>query len=405
MSWATNTTGLKTEFAAYCRRRHADCRRQRHRCPGNRLASRGMPGRAMKSSRWPTPAAIPRPPACWSAPRRSTSMSMPPVSPCRRDSLAEALSPRTKAVVVTHLYGKMADVAGVQQVVAGRDIAVIEDCAQAHGAMSENCRAGSLGDLGVFSFYPTKNLGTMGDGGAIVTDSARVCRARPHVAAVRLGGEIPGRASRGAQQPPGRDCTRRFCGESCRIWTPGISAAATIVARYRDAAAGSRAAVRSPARPGLCGPPLRRPPSRPRSAAKAFGGKRHRARPFTIRFPIIGRRRCAAAAGGRLTFRVTERGRQRDSDLAVLCGNDRQRDRLCVRRHTRTVLARMSSAESPPPLPPTRRARLARRRRQGDPILPDHSGIQERGEHRPADRNVAEPQRSARWDAGSGFRR
>jgi dTDP-4-amino-4,6-dideoxygalactose transaminase len=88
------------------------------------------------------------------------------------NSVAEALSPRAKAVVVTHLYGKMADVAGVRRLVAGRGIAVLEDCAQAHGAMSGDCPAGSLGDLGAFSFYPTKNLGSMGDGGAIVTDSA-----------------------------------------------------------------------------------------------------------------------------------------------------------------------------------------------------------------------------------------
>jgi dTDP-3-amino-2,3,6-trideoxy-4-keto-D-glucose/dTDP-3-amino-3,4,6-trideoxy-alpha-D-glucose/dTDP-2,6-dideoxy-D-kanosamine transaminase len=94
----------------------------------------------------------------------ASSLTMSP------DSVAEALSARTKAVVVTHLYGKMADVAGVQQAVAGRQIAVIEDCAQAHGAVWETRRAGSLGDLGAFSFYPTKNLGAMGDGGAIVTE-------------------------------------------------------------------------------------------------------------------------------------------------------------------------------------------------------------------------------------------
>jgi dTDP-4-amino-4,6-dideoxygalactose transaminase len=86
------------------------------------------------------------------------------------DSAAQALSPRTKAVVATHLYGKMADVAGLRQVLAGRNIAVIEDCAQAHGAIRDGCPAGSLADLAAFSFYPTKNLGTVGDGGAIVTE-------------------------------------------------------------------------------------------------------------------------------------------------------------------------------------------------------------------------------------------
>jgi dTDP-3-amino-2,3,6-trideoxy-4-keto-D-glucose/dTDP-3-amino-3,4,6-trideoxy-alpha-D-glucose/dTDP-2,6-dideoxy-D-kanosamine transaminase len=94
----------------------------------------------------------------------ASSLTMSP------DSVAQALGARTKAVVVTHLYGKMADVAGVQQAIAGRQIAVIEDCAQAHGAVSENRKAGSMGDMGAFSFYPTKNLGALGDGGAIVTE-------------------------------------------------------------------------------------------------------------------------------------------------------------------------------------------------------------------------------------------
>jgi dTDP-4-amino-4,6-dideoxygalactose transaminase len=89
-------------------------------------------------------------------------------------SVAEALTGRTKAVVVTHLYGKMADIEGVQRAVAGRGIRIIEDCAQAHGAMRGGERAGSFGDLAAFSFYPTKNLGAMGDGGAIVTDCAEL---------------------------------------------------------------------------------------------------------------------------------------------------------------------------------------------------------------------------------------
>jgi dTDP-4-amino-4,6-dideoxygalactose transaminase len=87
------------------------------------------------------------------------------------DSVAEALGPRTKAIVATHLYGKMADVDGIRRVASERAIALIEDCAQAHGASVGGRRAGSLGNLGVFSFYPTKNLGTMGDGGAIVTQN------------------------------------------------------------------------------------------------------------------------------------------------------------------------------------------------------------------------------------------
>lgn len=85
----------------------------------------------------------------------------------------------TRAIVVTHLYGYMADVEAVIRLARPRGIAVIEDCAQAHGASRGGCRAGSFGDLATFSFYPTKNLGALGDGGAIVTDDpgiAHRCR-------------------------------------------------------------------------------------------------------------------------------------------------------------------------------------------------------------------------------------
>lgn len=84
------------------------------------------------------------------------------------DSVAAALGDRTKAVVVTHLFGQLGDVDAIRRTIGDRPVAVIEDCAQAHGAMAEGRRAGAWGDLGTFSFYPTKNLGGMGDGGAVV---------------------------------------------------------------------------------------------------------------------------------------------------------------------------------------------------------------------------------------------
>jgi dTDP-3-amino-2,3,6-trideoxy-4-keto-D-glucose/dTDP-3-amino-3,4,6-trideoxy-alpha-D-glucose/dTDP-2,6-dideoxy-D-kanosamine transaminase len=82
------------------------------------------------------------------------------------DAVAHVLSPATKAVVATHLYGRVADIAGIRRVI-GAGVAVIEDCAQAHGASCATGRAGSLGDMATFSFYPTKNLGALGDGGAL----------------------------------------------------------------------------------------------------------------------------------------------------------------------------------------------------------------------------------------------
>jgi aminotransferase EvaB len=75
------------------------------------------------------------------------------------------------AVVVTHLYGAMANMSEIMKLTNALAIPVIEDCAQAHGATFQGRKAGSFGILGTFSFYPTKNLGALGDGGAIVTDS------------------------------------------------------------------------------------------------------------------------------------------------------------------------------------------------------------------------------------------
>lgn len=93
------------------------------------------------------------------------------------ESLAERIGARTRAIVVTHLYGRLADVDAIRR--AAGDVPVIEDAAQAHGARNGRGRAGSLGALGCFSFYPTKNLGALGDGGAITTnDEALARRAR-----------------------------------------------------------------------------------------------------------------------------------------------------------------------------------------------------------------------------------
>jgi dTDP-4-amino-4,6-dideoxygalactose transaminase len=87
-------------------------------------------------------------------------------------SLARAIGPRTRAVVPVHLYGQMGDIDEVVALARDRGIAVIEDCAQAHGAAAGGRAAGTVGDIGAFSFYPTKNLGAFGDGGAVVTSDA-----------------------------------------------------------------------------------------------------------------------------------------------------------------------------------------------------------------------------------------
>jgi dTDP-4-amino-4,6-dideoxygalactose transaminase len=86
-------------------------------------------------------------------------------------SVFDALGSRTGAVVVTHLYGLLADIEPIVELCRLRSVPVIEDCAQAVGAARNGRRAGSFGDIAAFSFYPTKNLGALGDGGAVLTNS------------------------------------------------------------------------------------------------------------------------------------------------------------------------------------------------------------------------------------------
>lgn len=95
------------------------------------------------------------------------------------EDLERKITPRTKAVIVVHLYGHPANMKKILKIAQRYKLKVIEDCAQAHGAeirLSERARkkVGSLGDLGCFSFYPTKNLGCYGDGGMIVTNSEKL---------------------------------------------------------------------------------------------------------------------------------------------------------------------------------------------------------------------------------------
>jgi len=85
--------------------------------------------------------------------------------------------PPIRAVLPVHLYGQPADLAAIAAACARHGVALIEDCAQAHGAMFAGRKVGSIGDLGTFSLYPTKNLGALGDGGIVATnDSARADR-------------------------------------------------------------------------------------------------------------------------------------------------------------------------------------------------------------------------------------
>jgi dTDP-3-amino-3,4,6-trideoxy-alpha-D-glucose transaminase len=85
-------------------------------------------------------------------------------------AVAQKITPKTKAILPVHLYGQPADIEALQALASEHSLILIEDCAQAHGAEYRGKKVGSFGMMGCFSFYPTKNLGTYGDGGAIVTN-------------------------------------------------------------------------------------------------------------------------------------------------------------------------------------------------------------------------------------------
>jgi len=90
------------------------------------------------------------------------------------EDAARRVTTKTKAIIPVHLYGRPCDIDGVRELAASRKLHMIEDCAQAIGATSKGRPVGSFGHAGCFSFYPTKNLGAAGDGGAVVTNDAKI---------------------------------------------------------------------------------------------------------------------------------------------------------------------------------------------------------------------------------------
>jgi dTDP-4-amino-4,6-dideoxygalactose transaminase len=90
------------------------------------------------------------------------------------DAVAAGVTPRTRFVMPVHLYGQLADMRRLVDVAVRANVEVVEDAAQAHGAERDGLRAGAVGRAGAFSFYPGKNLGAMGDAGALVTPDARL---------------------------------------------------------------------------------------------------------------------------------------------------------------------------------------------------------------------------------------
>ena len=88
--------------------------------------------------------------------------------------IEKAITKKTKAILIVHLYGHPADMDPIIEIAKKHKLKVLEDCAQAHGALYKDKKVGSFGDAACFSFYPTKNLGAFGDGGMILTGSEEI---------------------------------------------------------------------------------------------------------------------------------------------------------------------------------------------------------------------------------------
>lgn len=161
--------GFETEYATFCGSRHcvgvANCLDAMH------LVLRAWGIQAGDEVIVPSNTYI----ATWLAVSHAGATPVP-VEPDPRtcnldpDRIEEAITPRTRAIIAVHLYGQPADMSPIMAIAAKHGLRVMEDAAQAQGALYQGRRTGSLGHAAGHSFYPTKNLGALGDGGAVTTD-------------------------------------------------------------------------------------------------------------------------------------------------------------------------------------------------------------------------------------------
>ena len=116
------------------------------------------------------------------------------------NKIEDAITERTKAILVVHLYGQTANMERISEIATKHKLFVVEDCAQSHGACFDGKITGSFSDIGCFSFFPTKNLGAFGDGGAIVTNddelAQKIAMYRNYGSKVKYYHEIEGYNSR-----------------------------------------------------------------------------------------------------------------------------------------------------------------------------------------------------------------
>ena len=171
----SEVAAFEQEFAAYCQAKHGIGVNTGTSALHLALLAAGV-GRATRSSPCPSPSSPPCRPSTTPAPRRCSSTSTRRPSRWTRRSSRRRSPPKTKAIIPVHLYGQCADMDPILEIAKRHGLVVIEDACQAHGAEYKGRRAGSMGDMGCFSFYPGKNLGAYGEGGMVTTDNAEFAR-------------------------------------------------------------------------------------------------------------------------------------------------------------------------------------------------------------------------------------
>jgi dTDP-4-amino-4,6-dideoxygalactose transaminase len=114
--------------------------------------------------------------------------------------IEERINSRTRAIMIVHLYGKVCDMDPIKAIASKHDLRIIEDCAQSHGAIYKGIKAGNFGEYAAFSFYPTKNLGALGDAGCLTTNDSnladKIRSLRNYGSRVKYYNEISGYNSR-----------------------------------------------------------------------------------------------------------------------------------------------------------------------------------------------------------------
>ncbi len=151
--------------------------------------------------------------------------------------IADAITPKTRAIMIVHLYGIPADMPAINAIAARHGLPVIEDAAQAHGASIGGRRAGTLGKIAGFSFYPGKNLGALGDGGAITTEDAALAD-RIHVLR-NYGSRVKYEHLEHGYNARLDELQAALLREKLRLLDADNSARAAVVARYRAGLAGT----------------------------------------------------------------------------------------------------------------------------------------------------------------------